>query len=120
MSILDTIRSLDTAMAADLNARDGSAAAARYTDGGAVLPPGAPFLEGSGAIAAAWQGAVDQGLTDIEIEPVEAEEFGEDAIARGVVRGRLGDIVLRGKYMVWWKKDGGDWKMHRDIWNFDE
>jgi len=25
--------------------------------------------------------------------------------------------VTDGKYVVIWKRDGGQWKIHRDIWN---
>jgi ketosteroid isomerase-like protein len=27
-----------------------------------------------------------------------------------------GSVADAGKYIVIWKKDGGTWKLHRDIW----
>ncbi len=28
-----------------------------------------------------------------------------------------GNVADHGKYIVIWKRDGDDWKLHRDIWN---
>jgi ketosteroid isomerase-like protein len=28
-----------------------------------------------------------------------------------------GKVVDRGKYIVIWKREQGQWKLHRDIWN---
>jgi ketosteroid isomerase-like protein len=31
--------------------------------------------------------------------------------------GADGTVLDSGKYVVVWKREGGHWKLHRDIWN---
>jgi ketosteroid isomerase-like protein len=35
------------------------------------------------------------------------------------ITGPDGKVLEKGKYTVIWKRDGGQWKLHRDIWNSD-
>ena len=76
-------------------------------------------MDGREAIKAFWQGAIDMGLTDITIEPVEVDILGNVATDVGTIGARLGDAELTGKYVVIWKNGSDGWLIHRDTWNFD-
>lgn len=107
------------------NSGDGKALADLYTDDAVVFPPGAKRVEGKEAIAEFWQGAIDSGLGDADLEPLEVVEFGDLAYEVGAVAltatGSDGDRVpVSGKYIVVWQRaDDGVWRLHRDIWNLD-
>ncbi len=98
--------------------QDAAGMAAHYTDDGQALPPGGPLASGPEAIRQIWQRAFDAGLTDATLQTREVEAFGDMAYEVGeytILAG--GHVADRGKYIVIWKLDGGQWKLHRDIWN---
>jgi uncharacterized protein (TIGR02246 family) len=107
------------------NAGDGKALAELYTEDAALFPPGAERVDGKAAIAEFWQGAIDSGLADADLEPVEVVEAGDLAYEVGVVTlsapGSDGERVpVSGKYIVVWQLgDDGAWRLHRDIWNMN-
>ncbi|MCH8166979.1 MAG: DUF4440 domain-containing protein [Proteobacteria bacterium] len=119
MSIPEGILARTKAMVDGINTGDSDAVASSYTADAAVLPPGAPRMDGREAIKAFWQGAIDMGLTDITIEPVEVDILGNVATDVGTISARLGDAELTGKYIVIWKNGSDGWLIHRDTWNFD-
>jgi uncharacterized protein (TIGR02246 family) len=90
-----------------------------YTENGQLLPTGSDFVTGKAAIQAFWQGAMDMGIKTARLDTVEAEEHGDTAIDIGkyTLSGEAGNVMDRGKYVVIWKQEGGQWKFHRDIWN---
>jgi len=91
-----------------------------YTENGQLLPTGSDFVTGKAAIQAFWQGAMDMGIKKtVRLETVEAEGHGDTAIEIGkyTLSGEAGNVMDRGKYVVIWKQEGGQWKLHRDIWN---
>jgi ketosteroid isomerase-like protein len=61
---------------------------------------------------------MDMGIKTITLETVEAEMHGDTAIDIGkyTLSGEEGNIMDRGKYIVILKQEGGQWKLHRDIW----
>jgi len=97
---------------------DAKAVAQLYTENAQVIAPGAPVARGRAAIAAAWQKAIDGGVKDLSLQTAEVEAAGDLACETGTVRmvARDGTVTL-GRYVVVWKRDGGAWKLHRDIWN---
>jgi len=107
------------------NAGDGKAVAELYTEDAALLPPDAERVDGKAAIAEFWQGAIDSGLADADLESVEVVEAGDIAYEVGVVTlsapGSNGERVpVIGKYIVVWERgDDGAWRLHRDIWNMN-
>ena len=119
MSIPEGILARTKAMVDGINTGDSDAVASSYTADAAVLPPGAPRMDGREAIKGFWQGAIDMGLTDITIEPVEVDILGNVATDVGTISARLGDAELTGKYIVIWKNGSAGWRIHRDTWNFD-
>ena len=98
---------------------DAAALANLYTVGGQLLPPNSEVLAGREAIRAFWQAALDSGLTGATLDTVEVDSMGETAaeVGRYTLRGKGGQVADAGKYVVVWKREGGGWKLHRDIWN---
>jgi uncharacterized protein (TIGR02246 family) len=107
------------------NAGDGKAVAELYTEDAALLPPDAERVDGRAAIAEFWQGAIDSGLADANLESVEVLEAGDFAYEVGTVTlsapGSDGErVAVNGKYIVVWQRgDDGAWRLHRDIWNMN-
>lgn len=97
---------------------DATAMANLYTAAAQLLPANSDFVRGTAAIRTFWQSVIDMGLKGASLETIELEAHGDTAIEIG--RYRLlaaGDAVAdQGKYIVVWKNDNGNWKLHRDIW----
>ena len=104
---------------ADFAKGDATAVASHYTIAGQVLPPNGEVVKGREAIAQFWKGAMDAGVKGVKLTVVEAESHGGTAHEVGtyVFTGEGGKTLDTGKYIVIWKRDGGQWKLHRDIWN---
>lgn len=98
---------------------DAAGLANLYTVGGQLLPPNSDVVAGRDGIRTFWQGAVDAGLTAATLDTVEVESTGETAVEVGryTLRAKSGQVADAGKYVVVWKREGGGWKLHRDIWN---
>jgi uncharacterized protein (TIGR02246 family) len=97
---------------------DSRAVADLYTENAQVIAPGAPVARGRPAIAAAWQKAIDTGVKDLSLETADVESAGDLACETGKVRLVAKDGgVTESRYVVVWKRTGGKWKLHRDIWN---
>ena len=117
-----TIEKLNDVWSAAFNKGEAAAVAALYTEDADVLPPGAEMVKGRGraAIEAFWRQAVQQ-MTDAKLTTVDVLPLGPEA-AREV-----GTVTLKtktqppqevvGKYVVVWRKVGGDWKLATDIGN---
>jgi ketosteroid isomerase-like protein len=98
---------------------DAQAVAACYTADGWLLPPGSEVVQGTAAITTFWRGAMDAGIASATLDTVEVGGGEETAseVGRYTLSGGDGAILDRGKYVVIWRRDGGAWKLHRDIWN---
>ena len=107
------------------NAGDGKGVAELYTEDAALFPPDAERVDGRAAIAGFWQGAIDAGLADADLETLEVVEAGDLAYEVGTVTLSAptsdGDRApVSGKYIVVWQHEGdGAWRLHRDIWNMN-
>jgi uncharacterized protein (TIGR02246 family) len=119
---------IETALAnftAAFNSGDGAGVAALYTHDAALLPPGGARVDGRDAIQAFWQGAIDGGLSDLTLNPIEVESNGNLAYEVSTFSfkapGEGGEMVTAsGKYIVVWKRSGShNWQLYRDIWNMD-
>jgi uncharacterized protein (TIGR02246 family) len=112
------IESANQAFSAAFAKGDAAALAEMYSEDGQVLSPGQDIVSGRAGIQKAWQGAIDSGLKGLELTTREVESHGDSAYEVGtwVLRNASGQVD-NGKYMVIWKKQGGAWKLHRDIWN---
>jgi uncharacterized protein (TIGR02246 family) len=122
MASEENIMSVLEEFEAAYNTGNAAGVAALYTEDAVVLPPGGGFVEGREAIADLWQGAMDSGFYMLDLQPNEIVVVGDTAYETSTFVGKLrtdeGDVAAHGKYVVVWKKNGGgDWRLHRDIWN---
>jgi uncharacterized protein (TIGR02246 family) len=113
------IEAANARFTADFAKGDAAAVASHYTVAGQVFPPNGDVVRGREAIAAFWKGVMDAGIKGVKLTVVEAEAHGGTAHEVGtyVLTGEGGKTLDTGKYIVVWKRDGGSWKLHRDIWN---
>ena len=98
---------------------DAAGIATLYTKDGQVLPPNNDFIAGKQAIQTFWQGAMNMGIKAAKLETVEVENYGDTAgeVGKFTLEGEGGQVIDMGKYVVIWKQEAGQWKLHRDIWN---
>ena len=102
------------------NSGQGGKLAGLYTNDAVAFPPGSARVEGREAIGAMWQGAINSGIKDLELEAVEITPAGENtAYEVGRVSMKTPSGPAEGKYIVIWKNDDGVWRLHRDIWNMN-
>jgi ketosteroid isomerase-like protein len=84
-----------------------------------AFPPNADIARGWEAIEKLWKGAMDSGVKRLKLVTVEVEAHGDTAHEVGtyVLTGEGGKTLDTGKYVVIWKCDGGQWRLHRDVSN---
>ena len=98
---------------------DAAGLAATYTSNGQALPSNSDIIEGRTALQGFWEAVLDMGIKSATLETVELDIQGNTAIEIGkyTMQGSGGQILDKGKYLVVWKQEDGQWKWHRDIWN---
>jgi uncharacterized protein (TIGR02246 family) len=117
-AVRDAVEAGNRAFAEAFLRGDARAVSELYTEDAQVVAPGAPIARGRSAIAAAWQASIDQGFEDVVLRTADVEASGDLAVESGSVRlVAKGGQVSEARYVVVWKRVGGAWKMHRDIWN---
>jgi uncharacterized protein (TIGR02246 family) len=117
--VRDAIATANEALMAAAKRGDVAGLAALYTENGQVLPPNSDFVKGKQGIQAFWQAIRDMGIKAATLETVEVESHGDTAIEVGkyTLHGEEGQALDKGKYIVIWKQEEGQWKLHRDIFN---
>ena len=113
------IEAVNDAFMAAFARGDAAGMAAVYTEDAEILPPKSNVVSGRSAIHTFWQGALDMGLKAAELKTVELESADDLAYEVGTYRlmARGNQVADEGKYIVVWKREGGEWKWHRDIYN---
>ena len=118
-AVTEGIASTNQAFMAAFGDGNSQGMAALYTANGQLAPPNSDVIEGAEGIAGFWQAVMDMGLKSAKLETIELDEYGDTAVEQG--RYQLGDadgnVADHGKFMVLWKRDQDQWKLHRDIWN---
>jgi uncharacterized protein (TIGR02246 family) len=104
---------------ADFAKGDAAAVASHYTADAWAFPPNGDIARGRDAIGKLWKGAMDGGVKAVKLTTLEVEAHGDVAHEAGTyaLSGEGGKALDTGKYVVVWKRQGGQWKIHRDIWN---
>jgi len=119
---LRAIERANQAFAAAFAKGDAKAVAQMYTETGQLFPPNTQIVEGRPAIEEFWKAVMASGIARVELKTAEVESLG-DALAesgRATLFGKEGTVLDKAKYIVVWKKVGGQWKLHRDCWNSDQ
>ena len=113
------IEAANAKFSADFAKGDANAVASHYTASAWAFPPNGEITRGREAIGKLWKGAMDGGVKQVKLTTVEVEARGDAAHEVGtyVLIGDGGKQLDNGKYVVVWKREGGQWKIHRDIWN---
>ncbi len=97
---------------------DADAVAALYTAGAMVFPPDMEPIQGREAIAELFADFVAGGVDGVNLETTDVLVMGDYAheVAWGTISagGEVGDPF---SINVLWMKVGGEWLLHRDIWN---
>ncbi len=98
---------------------DAEGLASLYTDEGQVLSTGNDVITGKAGIQEFWQALVEMGIKSAKLETLELNEYTDTAVEVGkyTLGGEDGQVLDRGKYIVIWKREDGQWKLHRDILN---
>ena len=97
---------------------DASIMASAYTEDGEAFPPNSDVVKGRPALQKMWQSVLDSGIAGVELTTTEVEAEGNLAYEVGTyaMKTKDGKVADRGKYCVVWKRVGGQWLLHRDIW----
>lgn len=92
---------------------------AHYTSDAKIYPPGSDVISGNTTIGTFWKNVYTSGVIRAKLDTVEAEQTGDQIVETGnyTLYGDNDAQLDTGKYIVVWKQEDGDWKLHRDIWN---
>ena len=92
--------------------------AALYTPDAVALPPDGPVVKGRDNIKQMWGTLAQQvGLKDVRLDTLDFEQAGDTGYEVGQATLTVGTGTAVVKFVVVWKKVGGQWRLHRDIWN---
>lgn len=115
----EAIVAADEIFMATYSRGDVAGMASLHTERCQVMPPNSNSLTGKPAIQSLFQTFMDMGIKIIKLKTVEVEGYGETAFEVGkyTLEGERGQVLDQGKYIVIWKQEAGQWKLHRDIFN---
>ena len=90
-----------------------------FTQDAKVFPPNSDVVTGRSAIAEANSEWVSYGIIEFSEETTSFYGNEDYLIDEGNYFLRYGenDIIDKGKYLNVWKKEDGDWKIFRNMWN---
>ena len=113
------IEAANKAFVAAFAKHDAKAISGFYSATAEAFPPGSDIVKGREAIGKMWQGVFDAGIATADLKTTEVHAQGPLAYEVGTyaMKTKDGKVADHGKYCVVWLKEGGQWKLHRDIWN---
>lgn len=93
----------------------------RYTSDACIYVTNSPKMCGQQSINAFFNGAYAMGMRNVKLTTEEISGSKEAVVETGTYDLLIdkGVSIDKGKYIVIWKEEKGQWKMHRDIWNTD-
>ena len=123
--VRDAIDKANAAWLAAYGRGDAAAIAKLYTENATTLPPGRDMVQGRAAIEALWADAIKAGWTNVKIDTLNVEGFGNAAREIGrfsldAPAGQNETAHVEGKYVVVWKKTRVGWRLDTDIWNLNK
>jgi ketosteroid isomerase-like protein len=92
-----------------------------YTEDAKLMFPDAPAIVGRKNIQTAIHNVLDSGIAKAEFKTIDVWGTGDFVSEEGQssLFDKAGTQVVKDKYIVLWKKEGGKWKPFRDISNSD-
>ena len=98
--------------------KDSASLAAMYASDGWVMPPGGESIKGKD-ISGFWGGAFHMGIAEAKLNIQDITQGNNLAVETGTYEmlDSTGKPLDKGKYVVVWKNENGQWKLYRDIWN---
>ncbi|MDR5591318.1 nuclear transport factor 2 family protein [Christiangramia sp. SM2212] len=93
-----------------------------YAENAVILPPGAELIKGKQAIKERWILPEEVKILSHKITQTEIKIINDHAYDIGYYEGSTQrndgtEISWKGKYLIVWKKEEGDWKIYADAWN---
>jgi len=118
-SIREAIEEGNKQWSAALSRGDSAGMAALYTPNAQLFPTHSDIVSGTEAIQKFWQGVITSGVRGATLTILEVDGQGDTAyeVGRYALTGAGGQVLDNGKYVVVWKREQGQWRLHRDIWN---
>ncbi|MGH6921160.1 MAG: YybH family protein [Geminicoccaceae bacterium] len=120
--VREAIEQVNAQFVEAFKAGDAATIASLYTDTAKLLPPDATEVAGHDAIQNLWQSWIDDGLKDLTLEAMEVESSGDLAYEIGQFSLQApaennAMATATGNYVVVWKREDGNWRLHVDTWN---
>jgi uncharacterized protein (TIGR02246 family) len=90
-----------------------------YTEDAQFIAQNSDFLRGRDEIRGFFQAVLDMGIKEVKLATNEVDLQGDTAIEVGTYELLVDGGVQadHGKFVVVWKKAGGQWRLHRDMIN---
>lgn len=117
-SVEDFIRKEALTFGEEVRKGDSVALASHYASDAVVMPPNSEAVSGND-ILGLWGGILRMGVKDFKLTIKDITGGGDLYVETGnyEVLGAENKSLDKGKYVAVWKKENGNWKMYRDIWN---
>jgi ketosteroid isomerase-like protein len=89
-----------------------------YAEDAALFPPDQKMVRGKRAVESLWEGVLEE-WTESKLKQAEKFQAGEFFVETGSWTAKFQGRPVEGKYLTVWKKEGGTYKIYRDMWNRD-
>ena len=117
----EVIRKHAVELAAAFNAKEVDKIIGFYADNSIFMPPNAPLLRGRDPLKSFFANMIENGATDLRLEPDEVSGHGPIAYESGTysVTYANGATRDRGKYLLVLRNMAGTWRTEKTIWSSD-
>lgn len=102
------------------NAQDAKKVAALYAEDAVVMPPNRPMIKGRAAIEADLQRDFKEGVSKLQLRPMESAIMGDRAYEAGTSTATVNGKPISGKYVVIFERIGNEWKIVYDSFSADQ
>ncbi|BAY30042.1 hypothetical protein NIES2107_18860 [Nostoc carneum NIES-2107] len=119
LSIRDAIVAANKNFMQTFAGGDAASLANLYTQDAQIFPTHSDLIGTRQGIEQFWEAIFRLNISQATLETQEVESHGNTAIEVGKysLSDRNGQMVDTGKYIVVWKQEDGQWRLHRDMWN---